>query len=170
MGYARTLIAFDVRTTHTITCDVAVAPGELLIRYELRPVSGIVIPTVVAQPTFSEGLWEHTCFEAFVQVEGETGYREWNFSPSRDWATFAFSAYRRRLKEVPETLPRAPRMEGTPSDLYVSIPTTSDKPLRLGLTAVLEHNGGERSYWALAHSSSEPDFHRSESFLLKLAR
>ena len=35
----------------------------------------------------------------------------------------------------------------------------------LGLGAVVEALGGERSYWALAHGAAQPDFHREDSFV-----
>jgi hypothetical protein len=47
-------------------------------------------------PGSADGLWEHTCFEAFVGVAGETAYHEFNFSPSGEWAAYAFSGYRQR--------------------------------------------------------------------------
>jgi hypothetical protein len=38
-------------------------------------------------------------------------------------------------------------------------------PLPLGVTAVIEDHAGRLSYWALAHASEKPDFHRVESFV-----
>jgi hypothetical protein len=40
------------------------------------------------------GLWQHTCFEVFVMAEDGPGYREFNFSPSGEWAVYAFRSYR----------------------------------------------------------------------------
>ncbi len=42
-------------------------------------------------------------------------------------------------------------------------------PLRLGLSAVIEDEDGERSYWALRHPPGQPDFHHAEAFALALA-
>ena len=39
--------------------------------------------------------------------------------------------------------------------------------LQLGVTAVIEHQGGALTYWALTHSGPEADFHRREDFLLR---
>jgi hypothetical protein len=41
--------------------------------------------------------------------------------------------------------------------------------LGLGLTAVIEDRAQVLSYWALAHASEKPDFHRAESFVAALA-
>jgi hypothetical protein len=40
--------------------------------------------------------------------------------------------------------------------------------LNLGLTAVIADNAGGFSYWALSHPAATADFHRSESFALRI--
>src|SRR6185295_4320038 len=45
---------------------------------------------------FKDGLWRHTCFEVFVATRSRA-YREYNFSPSGEWATYAFRSYRKRI-------------------------------------------------------------------------
>src|SRR6202040_1743207 len=45
-------------------------------------------------PRINTELWRHTCFEAFIAVEGQSAYHEFNFSPSGEWAVYAFSDYR----------------------------------------------------------------------------
>jgi hypothetical protein len=37
------------------------------------------------------------------------------------------------------------------------------------LTAVIEDQAGGLSYWALAHASEKPDFHRPESFVAAIS-
>jgi hypothetical protein len=68
---------------HTLNATVErLADGDLRLRYTLRgDVAQVLIPAP-QPPVFTDGLWQHTCFEAFVAVEGETAYREFNFSPS----------------------------------------------------------------------------------------
>ena len=39
----------------------------------------------------TNGLWEQTCFEAFIMPDGGPGYRELNFSPWGEWAAYEFS-------------------------------------------------------------------------------
>ena len=41
-------------------------------------------------------------------------------------------------------------------------------PLEVSLTAVTDQVGQGASYWALAHTGAEPDFHRRDSFGLRL--
>jgi hypothetical protein len=42
--------------------------------------------------------------------------------------------------------------------------------LQLGLSAVIEAADGSKSYWALAHCATQPDFHLRQSFTLTLNR
>ena len=39
---------------------------------------------------------------------------------------------------------------------------------KLSLTTVLEHKNKTKSYWALAHKGSAPDFHNMESFIITI--
>lgn len=40
--------------------------------------------------------------------------------------------------------------------------------LEVGVSCVLEHGNGEKSYWALSHPGRQPDFHNPEGFVLKV--
>src|SRR5580700_7566104 len=55
--------------------------------------SRIRIPSP-AVPRIATHLWHHTCFEAFIAVEGKPAYHEFNFAPSGEWAAYAFCGYR----------------------------------------------------------------------------
>ncbi|MEN9425213.1 MAG: hypothetical protein RL122_2596 [Pseudomonadota bacterium] len=122
-------------------------------------------------PAAVDGLWEHTCFEAFIGVLNSAAYHEFNFSPSHQWAAYAFSDYRQR---VDWQTSHAPRMvtTGTTGQLLVDIhlavadfpANPAHQPLQLGLTAVLETAAGEKTYWALAHPTKRPDFHHRDGF------
>jgi hypothetical protein len=122
-----------------------------------------------------DGLWEHTCFEAFIAVEGEAHYQEFNFSPSGCYAAYRFSAYRQRAKSQPKASPDSIFLtKKRYCQLQASIPAgdlpenPSQKPFQLGLSAVVELQNGRKTYWALQHSSEQPDFHQRSSFSLSL--
>lgn len=124
----------------------------------------------------TDGLWRHTCLEAFVALEGTTAYLEFNFSPSGEWAAYAFRRYRER--ESPDPQMPAPRIsvQTKPHSLSLDArvrlafpaPERPRAPLRLGLCAVVEELGGTLSYWALAHPLPEPDFHDRAAFTVTL--
>lgn len=124
-------------------------------------------------PIRVDGLWQRTCCEAFIGAAGEAAYREFNFSPSSAWAAYAFSDYRQAA-----ALPLGPvppiaflRTEGMLTLAATLEPGWLPKarPLRLGLSVVLEMMDGSHSYWALAHPAAQPDFHHHESFTLTLS-
>ena len=126
------------------------------------------------QPEQADGLWQHTCCEAFVAEGESSGYREFNLAPSGCWAAYRFTDYRQRDADWrPAAAPRiACRHDKDSLWLTAEIPAAllPSKPTRLGLTAVLETRAGERSYWALRHAAPQPDFHLSASFTLPLNR
>src|SRR5690606_4833582 len=72
---------------HSLTVEVDHhADGGLRLSFALAHGGGLLLPAPQA-PGPADGLWAHTCCEAFVAVAGETGYREYNFSPSGQWAS-----------------------------------------------------------------------------------
>ena len=45
----------------------------------------------------ADGLWKHTCFEAFIRPGESSGYYEFNFRPTRQWAVYRFDSYRQGM-------------------------------------------------------------------------
>jgi hypothetical protein len=127
-------------------------------------------------PVRTDGLWQHTCFEAFIGLAGGKAYWEYNFSPSGAWAAYQFSGYREGMAPLlkgaaPVISARAERDLLTVSvatDLsWISRATAAE--LVLGAAAVIETQARALSYWALKHAAEKPDFHRAESFVVPLA-
>jgi len=150
---------------------------ERLSRTNLRlryVVSGRVDELVMpppAPPLRTDNLWRSTCFEAFLAAEGFPDYRELNFSPSSQWAAYDFSNYRTGMVQASLPAPPDILVERRAGRLAVSVTLSLDlprEPCRLGLAAVIEERGGNKSYWALAHPSEAPDFHRRDCFVLEL--
>ena len=151
--------------------------GELRLRWVL---TGALAGIRIAPPRElrrGDELWKHTCFEAFVAAEGKAGYVELNFSPSREWAAYAFVRYREggpltdsRLE--PQVVVRR-EPERIALDALVALEELSasypDAALRIGLSAVVEATSGRCSYWALRHPVGKPDFHHDEAFAVRLA-
>ena len=149
----------------------AIPEGGLRLQYLLRgQLAMLRIPESL--PAIStDGLSEHTCFEAFIGVEGEPSYHEFNFSPSGQWAAYAFSDYRTPDKW---TFSQSLYCLVTRSEKYLLLeatipgtdlpPNVMGKTLQLGLTAVFEAENGTRSYWALQHPTDRPNFHHRAGF------
>jgi hypothetical protein len=132
---------------------------------------------LAAVPRRVEGLWQHTCFEAFIRTNASPDYYEFNFSPSGEWAAYSFRGYRdgEPIEDVglsPEIVVRreADKIE---LDAVVRLDRLSAIPpgatLQIGLSAVIEDNDGKLSYWALKHPVEKPDFHHPDSFALEFA-
>jgi hypothetical protein len=125
-------------------------------------------------------LWQHTCFEVFVMAEDGPGYREFNFSPSGEWAVYTFRSYREGEEldveldvdlDVDETPGIVVRRSLNRLELDAEIGQNFLPPgrsLRLGLSAVMEDVDGELSYWALRHPEGKPDFHHTDAFASQL--
>ncbi|HMN21430.1 MAG TPA: DOMON-like domain-containing protein [Ottowia sp.] len=154
---------------HRLQAQVAAAPagGGWMLCYVLQAeLAGLRLPPTSPAPGAADGLWRHTCLEAFVGSTGDTAYLEFNFSPSGDWAAYAFRAPRERAGTQHVPPPRLRWTRGPhvlaleawlPRALLSCLPRTPD---RLGLSAVIEQVGGQLSYWALAHPAARPDFHQ----------
>ena len=113
-------------------------------------------------------------------AEDGPGYREFNFSPSGEWAVYTFRSYR-ESGELDVDLDVDLDVERTPGivvrrtlnrlELDVEIGQNFLPPgrsLRLGLSAVMEDVDGELSYWALRHPEGKPDFHHPDAFASQL--
>ena len=114
-----------------------------------------------------EELWKRTCFEVFVATAD--GYREYNLSPSGQWATYGFDGYRVGMREADEAATVLGLDGGADCvalEARIELPVDAAGPL--GLSAVIEDAEGRLTYWALAHPSDKPDFHHPDSFVLEL--
>jgi hypothetical protein len=148
--------------------------GGLMLSFCLvGDISGLSIPES-RSPRRADHLWRHTCFEAFV-MEGEgPEYREFNFSPSGEWAVYAFRGYRNgrvlenKLSPVIEVHEAMDRLELGAEICQGLLP--HGRPLRLGLTAIVEDASGKLSYWALRHPPGKPDFHHTDGFAFQLEK
>ena len=139
----------------------------LVLHYRIAgQVDGIQLPAS-APPGPADGLWQHSCLEAFVSPAFAAHYREFNFSPSQQWAAYCFSAERQRDVGAETCRPIQPgiHLQCSPGqlELWATLPEAALPPgprLCLGLSAVIETHGGQLSYWALQHPRAErPDFH-----------
>ena len=122
----------------------------------------------------SDGLWQHTCLEAFLKPDAAETYLELNFSPAGAWAAYRFQGRRTGMRPVAELA--APAVHCTRAGERLEVNVTLDlgslrdevagAPGRAGLAAVIEDSRGKLSYWALRHGSGAPDFHDPATFTL----
>lgn len=156
-----------------IRVNAELSPEGLALRYRLAAdLERLAIPGAAA-PQRVEGLWRHTCFEAFAMGDDAPAYREFNFSPSGAWQAYGFHAYRQGGPLAKVAAPRIERAVKAELDLHAFLPAQdlpSGARLLLGLSAVIEAVDGTLSYWALRHPPGRPDFHHPDGFALELIR
>ena len=129
----------------------------------------LVIPSP-APAEFKEGLWCHTCFEIFAD-DGGIAYREFNFSPSTEFAIYDFDGYRKNMTRVLSSEEPTIRTARDGLSIHVGVPQEllqlgRESVRRIGVAAVIEERGGTLSYWALRHPCEQPDFHHHGGFIL----
>jgi hypothetical protein len=150
--------------------------GAGVLRFEYR-VSGDLADLAIprhAPSARAERLWEHTCFEAFVAAGTGGGYCELNFSPSTEWAAYAFDGYRQGMRPLALATPptiavvNAAREVSVTASVEIGALAAAPWPWRVGLTAVVADRAGRRGYFALCHPRDEADFHDAAGFAVLL--
>ncbi len=150
--------------------------GKLALSYTLKGDLSQLRIAPHRTPRRGDQLWEHICFEAFVSVKNEPGYREFNFSPSGEWAVYDFCRYRDGKSLADDGFEPEIAVRSTKDNLELNakvgidhLPTMGQgTELRLGFSAVIEEKNNRFSYWALKHATGKPDFHHPAGFALDL--
>lgn len=133
--------------------------------------AGVVTPPP-ARPRRADGLWQTTCFEAFIRGDGDA-YVEFNFSPSSEWAAYKFDSPRAGMRPLEMAADPEISVHHSADLLIVSalvrLPEKFGRSgAALGLAAVIEEADGTKAYWALGHPPGAPDFHHPDCFAAQL--
>jgi hypothetical protein len=149
---------------------------QLSLSYQLAgPSDTLELPPTSNRPSRKHDLWQTTCFEFFLGAVSSTSYWEFNLSPCGDWNVYHFDDYRLGMQEEVKiaTLPYQVTCDAAAVQLNLSLDLSllihPEEPLQMAITAVIkttEQYGGSISYWALAHTIVQPDFHQRNSFTL----
>lgn len=172
MAYALTLHPDSVcDAVDSIHVDVVRTPaGVLGLRYVVAGRIGDLALPAPAPSKRGDRLWERTCFEAFLGDEAGEGYTELNVSSSTEWAGYRFSGYRAGMQPAMVPPPRVEVEAGSDRlEVRAALYLKFGGRRRLGLAAVIEEEGGRKSYWALRHPEGAPDFHHPDCFAIELA-
>jgi len=150
----------------------------LSISYSLSgPMDELSLPAPADVRLRKKGLWEETCFEFFLGVRGFEHYWEFNLSPSGHWNVYRFSSYRQGIKEEPafRSLPFSVQLDSNSLllclrlelDKFMPLEQVS-KGLQAGISVVIKTLDCKTTYWALAHTGPQADFHRRDGFIIEL--
>jgi hypothetical protein len=147
----------------------------LSIEYQLiGDLAAIEITNLSTTPTRKFALWEHTCFEFFLGVPGAREYWEFNLAPSGDWNVFHLDDYRQGLRDelaftsLPVKIDLRANLLSLRLEFDLSKIISIAQKIEVSIAAVIEPMHYEISYWAVNHSGSAADFHRRDSFILKI--
>ncbi|NDJ19345.1 DOMON-like domain-containing protein [Myxacorys almedinensis] len=146
----------------------------LMIRYDLRGDLGAIIIPSPALPSRQTNLWQTTCFEFFLGLNDSQRYWEFNLSPAGHWNAYRFDRYRRGMQEETALAAFPFEVQQSPDGLRLTIALNLDclglakQRFEVAIAAVIESKTHGLTYWALAHPGLEADFHRRDSFLIKL--
>jgi len=177
--HAFTLIPFPTMNIPQITIagNISRRNNVVTVHYALTgSVEAVVFPLTLAHASRMDELWKFTCFEFFLAIKDQSDYWEFNMSPSGDWNVYHMDAYRRdgfreeiSIVELPFTM----QLETDCFSLDVAVDLNTiieqGQTLDVGITAIIQTQDGNETYWALAHPGSHADFHLRESFILELA-
>jgi hypothetical protein len=143
----------------------------LRARWRIEGSQQLIVPAFAGKGR-TDALWQTTCFELYLKPLGGDAYCELNLSPSERWNAYDFDGYRAGMRERP--FPHEPectiRQGSTFAIFDAAIPVAGlpDQDCAMGLSAILEEQGGTISYWALAHPEGKPDFHAPACFAVAL--
>jgi len=155
----------------SLTVECRPEPRELVLHYRLRG-DARWLRWPEPRGGRADGLWQHTCFEAFVATEGQPAYHEFNFAPSGQWAHYRFRAERERASDPeqapPPLIDRQDVADGVDLIAVLDRRALPPGPWQIGLSAVLEDTHGRHAHLALRHPGDKPDFHHRAGWTLHL--
>ena len=159
----------------TVTGTVGRRGNTFSICYVLRgALEGLIIPAMRNKRLRERELWNGTCCEFFLAIEGSPQYWEFNLSPSGSWNVYCFEGYRQGMREDESfgSLPFSVRRGADSLALSLTVDFSTvirpDRTVELAVSAVMQQRDGMLTYWALVHPCPQPDFHRRKSFAIRL--
>ena len=157
----------------TIKGDITHTHQAIVLSFVLQGNLGDIVLPAATEQRRDDNLWQTTCLEMFWAEEGRQNYWELNLAPNGAWNVYAFAEYRtgmhreERVAEPRIEIQHTPERFSLTAELDITSLHADNAPLRVGVSAVLQHRDSRLSYWALTHSAERPDFHAPQSFLLR---
>ena len=163
-----------------VSADLVCEDNTAVFRYRVAGAmegddQAIAIPDTKTSAR-KDGLWEQTCFEAFIGRDD--GYLELNFSPSTQWAAYLFDGYRVGMRDALDITDVAIDFQSDDDGtlnltarialdaLKASLPT----PSQLALFTIVRQADDAMTYFALAHPDGDHEFHHGDCFAAQTPR
>lgn len=157
-------VACDLGPIRAVTASVTATDKGCEAEFVLDGhIPAIIVPPQ-ATPERRDNLWQTTCFEIFWQPLGAKSYREFNLSPSGQWAAYDFDSFREGMRDAPvEAVAITCSHDAAGLVLRARIAADLPAPAQVALNAVIEHADSSKQYWALAFPPGKPEFHSEAS-------
>jgi hypothetical protein len=164
-------VSCDLGPIRAVTASITATPQGCEAEFRLDGHIPAIILAPPANPSRQDNLWQTTCFEVFWQPLGGTAYREFNLSPSGQWAAYDFDSFREGMRDAPvEAVALACSHDAAGLVLKASIAAALSDPAQVALNAIVEHSDGSKQYWALAFPPGRPEFHSEANRALIIER
>ncbi len=159
-----------------ITGEIERADNQLFIHYEVTgDTEQILLPLLSSNPSRKDDLWKATCFEFFLAIPKQPQYWEFNMSPSGDWNVYIMDEYRRvgfreesKITQLPFEFKKDQNRLSLNLSVDLSLVFPPETKLQTAITAIIQTNDGNETYWALTHPDGQADFHLREGFSIYL--
>jgi len=158
----------------TLSAALSRRSDILAVTYRLKgPVKDLSFQPPSGKPERRNNLWDDTCFELFLMPYGSEAYWEFNFAPSGDWNSYNFNGYRQGMREecaigtLPSDVTILPDSLRLEVEIDLGKIIKSQSAIKAGISAVIK-NRDDKTFWALIHNGTRPDFHRKDGFIIEL--
>lgn len=155
----------------SVTASLVATPGGCQAEFRLLGNIGAIKVPVAAMPERRDFLWQTTCFEIFWRPDGGTWYREFNLSPSSQWACYDFDDFRLNSRDAPvEAIAVACAHNDRELVLRAEISAELRDPAQVALNGIVEDLAGNIQFWALAFPDGKAEFHSEACRQLRVER
>ena len=164
-------VTCDLGPIRAVTASITATPQGCEAEFRLDGrMAAIALPAPAAAER-RDNLWQTTCFEIFWQPLGTAAYREFNLSPSGQWAAYDFDSFREGMRDAPVgAIAITCVHDDAGLVLRASIAAALPDPAQVALNAVVEQADGSKQYWALAFPPGKPEFHSEANRALIVER
>lgn len=167
------LSPFEHSSVSSLPGSLTRAGSKLVLSFHNIVLPEVHWPSFTLAPERRDNLWQSTCFECFVGIQGHHQYLEINGSPTGHWQAYQFSGYRELIGPAQQVNVKVSATSNGTSQKSIHVEVDIDHPdfvtkdWQISVSAILALSSG-LAYYALEHPATQPDFHLPELRTLDL--